>query len=160
MLDATDPSAAHTGALMGPTHPTSARRHRSSSSVSRSSMSTPYTTYSTGIPLTSATAGIPHSHRQSVSSQHATGDLANAHQARSASVVSTPRYEEVAQYRQELEVAKRENESLKRRIRELERLIRGDGEGQRGRRAPSTQNNAANGHATADGTAGEGNTSQ
>jgi hypothetical protein len=145
---------------MGPTHPTSARRHRSSSSVSRSSMSTPYTTYSTGIPLTSATAGIPHSHRQSVSSQHATGDLANAHQARSASVVSTPRYEEVAQYRQELEVAKRENESLKRRIRELERLIRGDGEGQRGRRAPSTQNNAANGHATADGTAGEGNTSQ
>ncbi|OCL08194.1 hypothetical protein AOQ84DRAFT_364337, partial [Glonium stellatum] len=37
LLDATDPSAAHTGALTGPTHPTASRRHRSSSSVSRGS---------------------------------------------------------------------------------------------------------------------------
>jgi hypothetical protein len=113
--------------LTGPTHPTSARRHRSSSSVSRSSI--PYS-----IPLNSATASIPH-HRYSVSSQPATGDHATAHQARNASIVSTPRYEEVAHYRQELEEAKRENEALKKRIRELERTIRGSTEtdSQRGR---------------------------
>ncbi|KAF2191123.1 hypothetical protein K469DRAFT_558510 [Zopfia rhizophila CBS 207.26] len=148
LLDAVD---THTGALTGPTHPTSARRHRSSSSVSRNSVSTPYTgptTFATGIPLTSATAGIPHSHhRYSVSSQPATSDPTSAPMARSASVVSTPRYEEVAHYRQELEEAKRENEMLKRRIRELERMIRSDGDGQRGRRGVSSiaQSNGTNG---------------
>ncbi|KAF2712214.1 hypothetical protein K504DRAFT_372947 [Pleomassaria siparia CBS 279.74] len=97
----------------GPTHPTSARRHRSSSSVSRGSINAPYsgpTTFATGIPLT-----------------------------RSASAVSTPRYEEVAHYKQELEEAKRENEVLKSRIRELERAIKGDVDIQRGRAgAPPT----------------------
>lgn len=119
--------------MAGPTHPTSSRRHRSSSSVSRASVSVPY-----AIPLTPATAAIPH-HRYSVSSQPPAGDSA-PHQARSASVVSTPRYEEVAHYRQELEEAKKENEVLKSRIRELERLIRGSGEGDgaRGRRGAPT----------------------
>jgi hypothetical protein len=37
---------------------------------------------------------------------------------------ATLRYEETAFYRGELEVAKKENEALKRRIRELERLVR------------------------------------
>jgi hypothetical protein len=128
--------------MAGPMHPTSARRHRSSSSVSRTSMSVP----PYGFPLTSATASIPH-HRYSVSSQTAASDASAAQQARSASVVSTPRYEEVAHYRQELEEAKRENETLKSRIRELERMIRGGGEtdAQRGRRgAPiSARGNAA-----------------
>jgi ubiquinone biosynthesis protein UbiJ len=93
-----------------------------------------------GIPHTSATVSLPH-HRYSVSSQTATSDASAAQQARSASVVSTPRYEEVAHYRQELDEAKRENEALKSRIRELERMIRGGGETdtQRGRRgAPTT----------------------
>ena len=75
-------------------------------------------------------------------------------------MVSTPRYEEVAHYRQELEEAKRENELLKRRIRELERLIRGDGDGQRGRRAPSAQGSAVNGHATSNGYTGDHTTAQ
>lgn len=50
-------------------------------------------------------------------------------------MVSTPRYEEVAHYKQELDEAKRENEVLKRRIRELERALKGNAEGdnQRGR---------------------------
>lgn len=34
------------------------------------------------------------------------------------------RYEETAHYRHELEVAKRENDALKRRVRELERMVR------------------------------------
>ncbi|KKA30437.1 hypothetical protein TD95_005237, partial [Thielaviopsis punctulata] len=38
---------------------------------------------------------------------------------------ATPRYEETAYYRAELENAKRENEALKRRIKELEKAVRG-----------------------------------
>ena len=86
----------------------------------------------TGIPPHPPTTSIPH--RYSIYSQTAGTENA-ARQARSASVVSTPRYEEVAHYRQELEEAKRENEALKRRIRELERALRGGegGDGERGR---------------------------
>ena len=53
--------------------------------------------------------------------------------------MSTPRYEEVAQQRAELEEVKKENEALKQRIRDLERLIKGnESDGQRGRSgAPS-----------------------
>lgn len=66
-------------------------------------------------------------------------------------MVSTPRYEEVAHYRQELEEAKRENNALRLRIRELERMIRSDGDAgqQRGRRGPSAQTNGTNGEGTA-----------
>jgi predicted nucleic acid-binding Zn-ribbon protein len=56
--------------------------------------------------------------------------------------VSTPRYEEVAQHKAELDEVKKENEALKQRIRDLERQIRGnnDADGQRGRRgAPQSQ---------------------
>jgi hypothetical protein len=167
-------SATSAAVLDGPehhglTHPTSARRHRSSSSVSRGSISTPYngaTTFSTGVPLTSVTAGIPHSHhRYSTSSQQAPGDPSSAQQARSvsrsASVVSTPRYEEVTHYKQELEEAKRENEALKSRIRELERAIRGDVDGSRGRRgAPPTPSNGAGSDGVVAATPTEGNTPQ
>lgn len=131
---------------MGPTHPTTSRRHRSSSSVSRGSVSASYNG-----PTTFAT-GIAHQHhRYSASSQPAgapqTGDVPSA-QGRTNSVVSTPRYEEVAHYRQELEEAKRENELLRRRIRELERVIRGrrpssSETGPRGRRSESTLGSVA-----------------
>ncbi|KAF3031667.1 hypothetical protein E8E12_000984 [Didymella heteroderae] len=126
LLDVTDPagSAAHSGVpLQGPTHPTSSRRHRSSSSVSRSG----------ALPIHS----LPQSHRQSVSSQQGGVEM-----RRSSSIVSTPRYEEVALHRAELEEVKRENEVLKQRIRELERAIRG-GEEVRGRSgAPATEGSA------------------
>ncbi|OTB09451.1 hypothetical protein M426DRAFT_316002 [Hypoxylon sp. CI-4A] len=39
-------------------------------------------------------------------------------------VPGTPRYEEMTHYRQEYEIAKRENEALKKRIKELERVLR------------------------------------
>ncbi|KAJ4377836.1 hypothetical protein N0V83_000666 [Neocucurbitaria cava] len=116
--NATDSSAAHAESLTGPMHPTSSRRHRSSSSVSR-----------TGMP-----PGTSYPHRYSVSSQPATSDPSHR-DARSSSVVSTPRYEEVALQRAELEEVKRENERLKQRIRDLERMIKGSAhaDGQRGR---------------------------
>jgi uncharacterized membrane protein YccC len=120
--------------------------------VSRSSVNMPYTG-------TSFPSGIP-PHRYSNASQPATSDPSSAQQARSASVVSTPRYEEVAHYRQELEEAKRENELLKQRIRELERLIKGDADGQRGRRGVSAQSNGANMEAETGGNASESNAPQ
>jgi hypothetical protein len=120
VLDAADP---HPTAI----HPTSSRRHRSSSSVSRSGM---------------PPGAYPH--RYSISSQAASTDLAHRDH-RSSSVVSTPRYEEIAMQRAELEDVKRENEMLKNRIRDLERMIRSsDTDGQRGRRgAPVTSAEAA-----------------
>lgn len=72
---------------------------------------------------------IPQSHRQSISSQQGGG----VEMRRSSSIVSTPRYEEVALQRAELEEVKKENEILKQRIRDLERAIRGGEEGARGR---------------------------
>ncbi|KAI8937020.1 hypothetical protein NX059_006243 [Plenodomus lindquistii] len=113
---AAESSVTHAESLTGPMHPTSSRRHRSSSSVSRSGPPSSYP------------------HRYSVSSQTAAGE------ARSSSVVSTPRYEEVALHKAELEEAKKENEALKQRIRDLERLIRGgEGDTQRGRSGQPVQ---------------------
>jgi hypothetical protein len=121
LVDTADPSVPQSVSMAGPTHPTSSRRHRSSSSVSRSG--------ATGMP-----PGV-HPHRQSISSQPATSEM-----RRSSSIMSTPRYEEVAHQRAELEEAKKENEALKQRIRELERMLKGnESDGQRGRSgAPST----------------------
>lgn len=120
---AAESAVAHTEALAGPTHPTSSRRHRSSSSVSRS-----------GLPPGS------YSQRYSVSSQSTSNDpLHRDH--RSSSVVSTPRYEEVALHKAEMEEVKKENEMLKQRIKELERIVRSSGsDAQRGRSgAPTAQ---------------------
>jgi hypothetical protein len=145
MSSAADSSVAHAEAPTGPMHPTSSRRHRSSSSVSRNGMPPGH---------------IPH--RYSISSQPATGD-STQRDHRSSSVVSTPRYEEVAQHKAELEEVKKENEALKQRIRDLERMIRGNNDaadGQRGRRgAPQSQssgvgNTSDNGEVPANVTSG------
>ncbi|KAL6152021.1 hypothetical protein ACJQWK_04710 [Exserohilum turcicum] len=135
LSSAADSSVAHVEGLTGPMHPTSSRRHRSSSSLSR-----------TGLPP----AHVPH--RYSVSSQQQQPPSANDanHQRdhrNSSSVLSTPRYEEVAQHKAELEEVKKENEALKQRIRDLERQLKGnaDGEAQRGRSgAPQTGNGNGN----------------
>lgn len=76
-------------------------------------------------------------------------------------MVSTPRYEEVAQQRAELEEVKKENEALKQRIRDLERMIRssGDAEAQRGRRGAPSSASTATGTAGTGGAASEGSTS-
>lgn len=52
------------------------------------------------------------------------GSIGHAEQLSPGLMPATARYEETAYYRSELEMAKRENETLKRRIRELERLVR------------------------------------
>jgi cell division septum initiation protein DivIVA len=65
----------------------------------------------------------------------------------------------VAHYRHELEEAKRENELLKRRIRELERQIKGEADGQRGRRGAPVVNGDGATNGAANEAAGEGTTS-
>lgn len=132
LLDPSDLSS-----LPAPTQPIASRRHRSSS------------TTSTGIPLTAATAGLPHYHRppsfggpnpidvtaSTPSAASRTPSMSQAHGSGSGAP-TTPRYEEVMLHRQELEEAKRENERLRRRVRELEGLVRG-------RRASSSVTSAA-----------------
>lgn len=69
--------------------------------------------------------------RQSSSSQHGHSQSAhiqtmgtgNARSSYLPSAVGTSRYEEAAHHRSELDIVKRENESLRRRIRELERSL-------------------------------------
>lgn len=75
-------------------------------------------------------------------------------------MVSTPRYEEVAHYRHELEDAKRENEMLKQRIRDLERQIKGDADGQRGRQGAPAQSNVTGSDEAAFKDVGSGSASQ
>lgn len=72
-------------------------------------------------------------HRQSSSSQYGHSQPAhvplqtmspgNVRSSHLPSAVGTSRYEEAAHHRSELEIVKRENESLRRRIRELERNL-------------------------------------
>lgn len=188
LADSTDHHANHL--ISGASHPTPSRRHRSSSSLSTRSITTPATTVSgstvnttgggagstvsgitparehTNAPTTSQAAAerargslsrqnsmsssrrsgtsspslsssLQHpdhfshfySNRHSISSQHGApypqpAQLTHAHPAVSPDVPrspSTTRYEEAAYHRSELEVVKRENETLRRRIRELER---------------------------------------
>lgn len=47
--------------------------------------------------------------------------------ANGGTIVTSSRYEEIAHYKHELEVAQRENTLLKQRIRELERAVREGG---------------------------------
>ncbi|USP73793.1 hypothetical protein yc1106_01067 [Curvularia clavata] len=131
MSSAADSSVAHVEGLTGPMHPTSSRRHRSSSSVSRNASHVP--------------------HRYSMSSQTAaTSDPTQQRDHRSSSVLSTPRYEEVAQHRAELEEVKKENEALKQRIRDLERMIK---EGAGGEDKQRGRSGAPNGERTGGGDA-------
>ncbi|KAG6005605.1 hypothetical protein E4U43_000567 [Claviceps pusilla] len=67
---------------------------------------------------------VPHASSVSVNSVAATpGSLGYGDQMSPGLMPATSRYEETAFYRNELETAKKENETLKRRIRELERMM-------------------------------------
>jgi hypothetical protein len=68
----------------------------------------------------------------------------NPGSTRSSYVPSTQRYEEAAHHRSELEIVKRENETLRRRIRELERNLSSRRQSESGpRRSDSISTNAS-----------------
>ena len=62
-----------------------------------------------------------HGHRQTGSISQS--QMMNPGSARSSHIPATQRYEEATHHRSELEIVKRENEALRRRIRELERSL-------------------------------------
>ncbi|GAO17656.1 hypothetical protein UVI_02002170 [Ustilaginoidea virens] len=67
---------------------------------------------------------VPHASSVPINSVAATpGSVSHADQLSPGLMPVTSRYEETAFYRNELETAKKENETLKRRIRELERMV-------------------------------------
>ncbi|KAI1303958.1 hypothetical protein F5Y03DRAFT_395632 [Xylaria venustula] len=102
--------------------------HRSSS---RNRSPQPYTTTSGFLPSA-------HSQPHGLSQDYAVGYFARDRTSSNASIAATPgselspglmpatlRYEETAHYRSELDSAKRENELLKKRVKELEKVLRG-----------------------------------
>ncbi|TID25018.1 Tubulin glycylase 3B [Venturia nashicola] len=95
LLDPSDPSS-----LPAPTQPAPDRRHRSSSSAS------------VGLPLATASTPSAASRTPSISVSQ-------------SALSTTSRYEEVLLHKQELDEAKKENERLRNRVRELEAQIRG-----------------------------------
>jgi len=64
-----------------------------------------------------------HRHTGSASQAHAPSLQQAPQSARSSYVPTTQRYEEAAHHRSELDIVKRENETLRRRVRDLERAL-------------------------------------
>ncbi|KAI9729725.1 MAG: hypothetical protein M1834_006676 [Cirrosporium novae-zelandiae] len=125
--------------MLGPTHPTTSRRHRSSSSLSNRSITTPASTTSglsgastvgtTGA-IAGSISGIALARDATVTPLRPSLDMTRDTPSRQNSVTSSissaaaiARYEEAAHHRAELDAVKRENEMLRRRIRELERNL-------------------------------------
>jgi hypothetical protein len=65
-------------------------------------------------------SSVSHSHSHSHSNTH----LPDVHRSASNASTAGSRYEETAHHRIELEAVKRENEMLRRRVRELEQSLR------------------------------------
>ena len=66
---------------------------------------------------------LGHRHTGSASHSQVPSQVANSGSTRSSYIPGTQRYEETAHHRSELELVKRENEALRRRVRELERNL-------------------------------------
>ncbi|KAK2053553.1 hypothetical protein LY76DRAFT_581580 [Colletotrichum caudatum] len=88
---------------------------------------------------------LPHQHTGGTSVAHTLGGSES--QLSPGLMPTTSRYEETALHRQELENAKKENEALKQRIRDLEKLVREKTAGRE--RSGSTGSSAATGTAAA-----------
>lgn len=92
------------------------------------------------------------SHRQSISSQHGHSQQAistvGARSSHLPSTSSTARFEETAHHRSELEMVKRENELLRRRIRELESNLRNQRHPDSNRGRSESASTPAGGHNT------------
>ncbi|KAL1622409.1 hypothetical protein SLS54_004974 [Diplodia seriata] len=126
LFEATDPSAVHAGAMTGPTHPTASRRHRSSSSVSRASQPHRWSvsSQSQGQAPPQQIDGTGSGVISGASSTYAAGVGMARSPSLGVGTSAATRFEEAALHRQELEEAKRENELLRKRVRELESELR------------------------------------
>ncbi|KAJ8120780.1 hypothetical protein ONZ43_g2601 [Nemania bipapillata] len=120
-------------AARNPRGPTSMSRQNSTASRRSSSRNRSPQPYLGGSGLLSSSHSAPHGFPQ----DYASGYFARGRTSSNASIAATPgselspglmpathRYEETAYYRNELESAKRENETLKKRVKELEKMLR------------------------------------
>ncbi|KAI0144384.1 hypothetical protein GGR57DRAFT_482396 [Xylariaceae sp. FL1272] len=135
------PQSGHSGnaasvleAARNPRGPTSMSRQNSTTSHrSTSRTRSPHPYHGTG----SGYLPSPHLPTHALPHEYAPGYFHRGRTSSNTSVAATPgselspglmpatlRYEETAHYRQELEVAKRENETLKKRVKELEKMLR------------------------------------
>lgn len=134
--------------------------HRSSS---RNRSPQPYTT-SFGLSSSSYSQshGLPQDHPHGYFSRDRTSSSASAipnpgPELSPGLLPATLRYEETAYYRNELDVAKRENDMLKKRVKELEKMLRERKDGDAGHaRVRSESSSATNTSVSMSGTAGLG----
>ncbi|OXV09218.1 hypothetical protein Egran_03019 [Elaphomyces granulatus] len=130
--------------LSGSIHPTSSRRHRSSSNLSAyvpaapgprtGSVASIAPSRESGLPPSRPSADYPRVSRSRDPSVTSVRQPGTASPSRSSSfplpgdpphsTTATARYEEAAYHRAELESIKRENELLRRRVRELEQTLK------------------------------------
>ncbi|KAI0420838.1 hypothetical protein F5X98DRAFT_310465 [Xylaria grammica] len=119
-----------------------ARNPRGAAGMSRQNSTTSHRSSSRNRspqPYIGASGFLPSSHSQphGFPQDHAAGYFARDRTSSNASIAATPgselspglmpatlRYEETAHYRSELDSAKRENEALKKRVKELEKMLR------------------------------------
>ncbi|KAI2628210.1 hypothetical protein GGS21DRAFT_247948 [Xylaria nigripes] len=110
-----------------------------------------------------------HSQQYSIPPEYAPGSFHYGRASSNASVVATPgsefspslipatvRYEETAIYRNELELARRENETLKKRIKELEKMLRERRESDTGAGRHRSESNSTTASVSLSGTTGVG----
>ncbi|KAI1110435.1 hypothetical protein F5Y14DRAFT_363124 [Nemania sp. NC0429] len=152
-----------------------ARNPRGTAGMSRQNSTTSHRSSSRNRspqPFMSSSGLLPSSHPQPHGFPHEypSGYFARDRTSSNASIIATPgselspglvpgtlRYEETAHYRNELEVAKRENDMLKKRVKELERMLRERKDGDSGHaRVRSESSNATNASVTISGTTGLG----
>jgi len=106
------------------------RLTRELSSLRAHSASVASTTSTSSVPATSASgrqrseSNVSNTNPRSSSTSMAAGQIPTSASANPGSIPSTPRYEDIALQRAELESMKRENDRLKQKIRELEQMVR------------------------------------
>ncbi|KAI0973333.1 hypothetical protein F4678DRAFT_24914 [Xylaria arbuscula] len=122
-------------------------------------------------PYTATSGFLPSAHSQphGLSQDYAVGYFARDRTSSNASIAATPgselspglmpatlRYEETAHYRSELDSAKRENELLKKRVKELEKMLRDRRDGDFGSGRVRSESSSTTTSVSVSGTTGVG----
>lgn len=152
-------------AARNPRGPAAMSRQNSTTSHRSSSRNRSPQPYLGGSGLLSSSHSAPNRFPQ----DHTSGHFARSRTSSNASVAATPgselspglmpatlRYEETVHYRSELESAKRENETLKKRVKELEKMLRERREGDLAHARIRSESNSTNTSVSMSGTTGLG----
>ncbi|TGJ82348.1 hypothetical protein E0Z10_g6405 [Xylaria hypoxylon] len=151
-----------------------ARNPRGAAGMSRQNSTTSHRSSSRNRspqPYMNTSGFLPSSHAQPYGfpQDHTPGYFARDRTSSNASIAATPaselspglmpatlRYEETAHYRSELDSAKRENEALKKRVKDLEKMLRDRRESDSGHGRVRSESNSATTSVSVSGTTGVG----